>query len=122
MGRPQRKKVRRFGQNIEIIPSDPSPPREMGGEKLSREKNKIEATGKRTQRDMKQTTGLGPDLPTPATQTQETKPSATVPASGESEMDQTSGQYRRRRARGIRTSSQGVSGSARVTRKELLGQ
>tara|TARA_R100001591_G_scaffold106364_1_gene114718 strand:+ start:313 stop:678 length:366 start_codon:yes stop_codon:yes gene_type:complete len=121
MGRPQRKKVRRFGQNIEIIPSDQSPPRESG-DTFSMKKSEIEATGKRTQRDIKNITGLGPDLPTSATQTQETKPSATVPASGESEMDQTSGQYRRRRARGIRTSSQGVTGSARVTRKELLGQ
>jgi len=115
MGRPQRKKARRALQNIEIIPADPAPPQET------------------SQQPQKKQQGVGPDLvPTLAASPEvqqsvaetrnQPKPAAVTPASGESEMAQTSQQYRRRRARGIRTSSQGVTGGARVERKTLLGQ
>lgn len=47
-------------------------------------------------------------------------PKATVGAS--SEMAATSAQTRRRRARGIQTSARGLTGTARVARKTLLGE
>jgi len=53
--------------------------------------------------------------------TQSVTPKASV-AAGESEMAATSDQTRRRRARGIATGSRGVTGSARTTRKRLLGE
>tara|TARA_R100000234_G_scaffold112096_1_gene85502 strand:- start:511 stop:861 length:351 start_codon:yes stop_codon:yes gene_type:complete len=116
MGRPQRKKVRRVLQNVEVLPADPAPPPQ-----------------ETSQEQQKKQQGIGPDLvPTLAASPEvqqsvaetgnQPKPAAVTPASGESEMAQTPGQYQRRRARGIRTSSQGVTGSARVTRKRLLGQ
>ena len=122
MGRPQRKKARRALQNVEIIPADPSPPAESG-DTFSMKRDQFQQTSQRTQRDMKRMTGLGPDsVPAVDKTRNQPKPAAVTPASGESEMAQTSQQYRRRRARGIRTSSQGVTGGARVERKTLLGQ
>ena len=122
MGRPQRKKARRALQNVEVIPADTSPSRESG-DTFSMEKDQFQQTSQRTQRDMKRMTGLGPDSVSAVDQTRDQpRPAAVTPASGESEMAQTSQQYRRRRARGIRTSSQGVTGQARVQRKNLLGQ
>lgn len=122
MGRPQRKTARRVLQNVEVLPADPSPPRESG-DTFSMKKDQFQQTSQRTQRDIKQMTGLGPDSVPAVDQTRDQpRPAAATPASGESEMAQTSQQYRRRRARGIRTSSQGVTGQARVERKTLLGQ
>ena len=116
MGSPQRKIVRRALQNIEVLPADPAPPpqqtppeRQTKRQDAGADSDPSLAAAPEVQRSVDGTR----DQPRPATVT---------PASGESEMAQTSQQYRRRRARGIRTSSQGVTGSARVERKTLLGQ
>tara|TARA_R100000426_G_C4806360_1_gene104704 strand:+ start:575 stop:895 length:321 start_codon:yes stop_codon:yes gene_type:complete len=106
MGRPQRKKARRALQNVEVLPADPTPPPQQ------------------TPQEQQETTlAASPEVQRSVDETRnQPKPAAVTPASGESEMAQTSQQYRRRRARGIRTSSQGVTGRARVERKTLLGQ
>ena len=73
-------------------------------------KEVIAASEQQVAKTIKDATGLGPATP-----------KAAVPA-GESEMAATSDQTRRRRARGIATGSRGVTGSARTTRKRLLGE
>jgi acyl-CoA thioesterase len=106
MGRPQRKKAKRSLQNVEVLPADPAPPPQQ------------------TSQEQQETTlAASPEVQRSVDETRnQPKPATVTPASGESEMAQTSEQYRRRRARGIRTSSQGVTGRARVERKTLLGQ
>ncbi|BAQ86505.1 hypothetical protein [uncultured Mediterranean phage uvMED] len=113
MGKPQRKIVRKALQNIEVLPADSAPPEQGEGGTFSMSKEQRRVASKKAS---------GSDSPTPVAATQKTDPPTAVPASGESEMAQTSQQYRRRRARGIRTTSQGVTGRARVERKTLLGQ
>jgi hypothetical protein len=112
MGRPQRKQFRRALQNVEIIPTDPAPPPspEVTTPAPKPRPTMDTPTVSREQQSQVATRSTGPD------------PASVIQASGESEMAQTSQQYRRRRARGIRTSSQGVTGGARVERKTLLGQ
>ena len=106
MGRPQRKKARRALQNVEVLPADPTPTPQQ----ISQEPQETTlAASSEVQRSVAETRN-------------QPRPTTVTPASGESEMAQTSQQYRRRRARGIRTSSQGVTGRARVETKTLLGQ
>ena len=112
MGRPQRKKARRALQNVEIIPADPTPP---PAPEITTPPPKQRPTMDTPTVSSEQQTQV-------ATRSTGLDPASVVQASGESEMAQTSQQYRRRRARGIRTSSQGVTGGARVERKTLLGQ
>lgn len=115
MGRPQRKKARRALQNVEIIPADPAPPQETS----QQPQKKQQGVGL----DLVPTLAASPEVQRSPDETRnQPKPATVTPASGESEMAQTPESYRRRRARGIRTSSQGVTGSARVSRKRLLGQ
>jgi len=110
MGRPQRKIAKRVLQDVEIIPADPAPPPAPEVTTPPPKPRPTTPTVSSEQQTQVATRSTGPD------------PASVVQASGESEMAQTSQQYRRRRARGIRTSSQGVTGGARVERKTLLGQ
>ena len=116
MGRPQRKKARRVLQNVEVLPADPAPPpQDTSTERQTKQQNAVA--------DPAPSLAAAPEVQRSVDETRnQPKPAAVTPASGESEMAQTSQQYRRRRARGIRTSSQGVTGRARVERKTLLGQ
>lgn len=71
-------------------------------------KEVIKAAESQAQQTITEATGLGP------------KPKAAVGAG--SEMTADSAQTRRRRARGIQTSARGLTGTARVSRKTLLGE
>ena len=116
MGRPQRKKARRALQNVEVLPADPAPPPQ---ETSQEQQKKQQGVGP----DLVPTLAASPEVQRSVAETRnQPRPATVTPASGESEMTQTSQQYRRRRARGIRTSSQGVTGRGMVERKTLLGQ